>query len=340
MVRATITDVAKRAGVGVATVSRVLNDSGYASEKTRKKVMEAVEYCDYEPNLIAKSLAQKSTSLIGVVISDILNPFYAKLIHAIQATCDEHKYSIILCNTDESKEKEREYLGLLSSNRVNAIILAGGRGIGESYNNHLLEAARKTPIILVNESVNAEGIFCVCCDKEKGAFQMTEYLIGLGHRNIVHVAGYPNFKPTQERLAGFLSAMHKHGLPVGTDNVIYSDYHISGGYASACDILSRDVLPTAIFASNDLMAIGVMNALQENGIVIPDKMTVVGSDNILFSEFTTPSLTTIDHDVALLGEHSVRMAIALINGEIPHRHEMIDTKIIIRKSSGKAKVTA
>jgi|LSQX01.2.fsa_nt_gb DNA-binding LacI/PurR family transcriptional regulator len=334
MVRATIEDVAKMSGVGIATVSRVLNNSGYVSEKTRKKVMAAIKHFDYQPNLIAKSLVEQSTRLIGVVISDILNPFYSKLIHAIQAECNKHQYAIIFCNTDEDSSKESKYLDLLSNNRVNVVILVGGRGFGDEYNSHLARAAKKTPIVLVNETVDIEGIYCVCCDKEQGAFKMTEHLIGLGHKDIVHIAGYPDFKPTQERLSGFANAMKKHGMPLREDSVIYSNYHISGGYAAGCELLHREALPTAVFASNDLMAIGVMNALQENGITIPREVTVVGSDNILFGDFITPSLTTIDHDVELLGKHAVEMAVSLISGVIPNNPKMIETAIIVRRSSG------
>ena len=335
MERSKITDVAKMAGVGVATVSRALNNSGYVGEKTRKKIMEAVEYYDYQPNLIARSLVQKSTALIGVVVSDILNPFYSKLIHAIQTACNEYKYSIILCNTDESTEKEKEYLSLLLNNRVNVIILAGGRGIGESYSGHLPEVAKKIPIILINEFIDADGIYCVYCDKEEGSYRMTQHLIDLGHRDIVHIAGYPDYQPTQDRLSGYLRAMKEHGLPVTDDSVIYSDYHALGGYAVGLELLKRSTLPTAVFASNDLMAIGCLNVFQENGISVPAEVSVVGSDNILFSEFVSPGLTTINHDVEALGKRSVRMMMSLINNTETEKSEIIKTDLVIRKSSGK-----
>lgn len=334
MAQSKITDVAKLAGVGISTVSRVLNNSGYASEKTRRKVLKAVEYYRYEPNAIAKGLVQKTTCLIGVVISDILNPFYSQLVRSIESTCDIDGYSVILCNTDESIDKEKKYLKILLNKHVDGIIMAGGRGVGEKYNEHLFEAACDVPMILSNEFIEHEKIHCVYCDKEKGAYDMTNYLIGLGHKNIAHIAGYSDYKPTQDRLNGFCRAMMEKHIPVSDENVVYSDYHSAGGHAAATVLLKRAQRPTAIFASNDLMAAGVIKALQENHVSIPGEIAVVGSDNISLGELLTPGLTTINHNVYELGQYSVSTLLKLIRGEVAPKKTVLNTELIIRQSCG------
>jgi len=337
MAQPKITDVARCAGVGISTVSRALNNSGYVAEETRQKVLEAVAYYNYQPNSVAKSLVQKSTKLVGVIISDILNPFYSQLVRAIEGMFDCYGYSVILCNTDESVDKERKYLKILQSKQVDGIIMAGGRGIGEKYNKHLFAAAAEAPMVLANEYIEHEDIWCVYCDKEKGARDMTNYLIELGHRDIVHIAGYPDYKPTHDRLNGFRRAMIENGIPVGDENVIYSDYHPAGGRRAARELLRRNKMPTAVFASNDLMAIGVIKEFRENGVSVPKDMAVVGSDDISFNELITPELTTICHNVCELGQSSSSTLIKLIRGEQTPRKKIIDTRLVIRQSCGVGK---
>lgn len=334
MTQPKITDVARRAGVGISTVSRVLNDSGYVSKATRQKVLNAVRHYNYQPNLVARGLVQKCTRLIGLVISDILNPFYSQLARAIEDACERGGYSVVLCNTDENVRKERQYLKILLSQQVDGIIMAGGRGIGEKYNRHLLEVAGKVPLVLANEYIEHENIYCVCCDKENGAYKMTGHLIGLGHRDIVHIAGYPDYKPTLDRLNGFRKAMVENKIPVGDENVIFSDYHPSGGYNAVLSLLKREKMPTAIFASNDLMAMGVLKALRERGVSVPGQVAVAGSDDIVFNELVTPELTTISHNVDELGRLSVHTLLRLIGGDDAPRKTMIDTSLVVRQSCG------
>lgn len=334
MARSKITDVAKLAGVGISTVSRVLNDSGYVSKETREKVLSAVAHYNYQPNSVARSLVQKSTRLVGVVISDVLNPFYSQLVRTIEETCDQYGYSVILCNSDENVIKESKSLRILLNKRVDGIIMAGGRGIGRKYNEHLFSAASEVHIVLANEFIEHEKIYCVCCDKKKGAYDMTNYLIGLKHREIVHIAGYSDYKPTRDRIEGFRSAMIEKDIPVNDENIIYSDYHASGGRAAVSELLKRSKLPTAIFASNDLMAIGAIKALQENDISVPGQIAVTGSDNISFGALMVPGLTTINHNVYELGQHSVSTLVKLIRGDNAPKKTMIDTQLIIRQSCG------
>lgn len=337
MAQPKITDVAKHAGVGISTVSRVLNNSGYVAAATKQKVLKAIAFYNYQPNAVAKSLVQKTTTLIGVVISDILNPFYAQLVRAIEDTCDHYQYSVVLCNSDESVEKEKKYLKILLGKQVDGIIMAGGRGIGDKYNRHLFETAREVPLVLSNEFIEHENIYCVYCDKEKGAYDMTNHLIGLGHRDIVHIAGYPDYKPTHDRINGFRRAMIESGIPLYEDSVVYSNYHSQGGYETTLQLLQRKEMPTAIFASNDLMAIGAIKALQEKDVSVPRQLAVVGSDDIAFNELLTPGLTTISHNVYDLGRHSVSTLIKLMQGGEAQKKTIIDTRLIIRQSCGGGK---
>lgn len=334
MAHPTITDVARMAGVAVSTVSRVLNDSGYVSEPTRRKVLDAAAQLDFQPNHIARSLVQKSTKLIGMVISDILNPFYSQLARAIENASEENGYSVVLCNTNESVEKEKQYLKILLAKRVDGIIMAGGRGLGDAYNLHLYDAAVHVPLVLSNECIDHENIYSVCCDKEAGAYEMTNYLIGLGHRDIVHIAGYRDYKPTWDRIGGFRRAMDEKGLPVDDDMIVFSDYHPAGGCQAMLELIKRTKPPTAVFASNDLMAIGALKALRENGLSVPGQVSVAGSDNIAFNELVSPALTTICHNVEELGRVSVSVLLKLMKGGGAPKTTMIDTRLVIRQSCG------
>ncbi|MEG0688497.1 MAG: LacI family DNA-binding transcriptional regulator [Hungatella sp.] len=329
----TIKDIARRANVSIATVSRVINKTGSVAQKTEKRILAITRELNYVPNNVARSLVKQSSKTIGVIVADIMNPFYAEIIRAIQDQADEDGYSVISCNSDEDMGKEKQCIHMLLENQVNGIIFAGGRGKGDYYNQQVVDVAKIVPVVLADEALEGDNIYSIICNKSKGAYEAVHYLIELGHRNIAMINGYQEYKPSIEKLKGYKKALKEAGIPYCDKYIKNSDYHLDGGMNHVKELMNLEDPPSAIFAANDLMAMGAIKALKDLGYKVPKDISVIGFDDIAMNEYTMPALSSVRQEMTLQGHMAVQILHKLFsNEENPKKKYTIEPSLIKRDS--------
>lgn len=330
---ANIDDVAKLANVSIATVSRVFNNSPYVSEKAKESVLKAAKELGYEPSILARSLAMKKTNTIGLIVPDISNPYYSEVVRGIEDICNIYKYNIILCNADNSRDKEIQYIDMLKSRWVDGIIFHSDYFTEEIYKVFL---ERKIPLVLAGRKTKFDVPY-VAINNKKAAYDATRYLITLGHKKIGFIHGNLNgMKETVDsvdRFIGYKLAMTKFGIKIYDELVKEANFKVIGGYNATMEMLKSNVKPDAIFAISDVMAMGAINAIFDYGLKCPDEVSVIGFDNIDLSEATRPSLTTIAQPMYDIGAVAARMLIKMINNEsIDTNRVILKHQLIIRNS--------
>jgi LacI family transcriptional regulator len=327
--RPTIYDVARLAGVSTATVSRALNGTGQTAPATRRAIEAAVEQLGYRPNTIARSLVTKSTQAIALLLPDITNPFYAELVRGIQEQVLAEGHTMLLCTTEGDPEREERYLNLLRAKQVDGALVDGlvlppdriARFVREGF-----------PIVCLDRDVDSADVPLVQVDNRMGARLATEYLLSLGHTRIGHVAGVQELRISEERVAGYRQALTAAGIEPDPTLVAPGSFTEEGGHDAALALIERRV--TAIFAANDLSALGVINALTESGRRVPDDISVVGFDDARLSAYTSPPLTTVHQPAREIGERATRLLLELIGG---HRAgtlvQLLEPQLVIRAST-------
>ncbi len=287
---ANIKDVAKRANVSITTVSHIINQTRYVSDELTDRVKKAMEELDYHPNSLARGLRSGKTKTIGLVIPDISNQFFAEISRKIEDNGFEYGYSVILCNTDDDSQKEKSYIDVLLAKKVEGIIFISS---GAESNNLEKTMDFSIPIVVVDRDIKENNYDVVLVDNSIGGFEATRYLIELGHRRIGCIGGPSPITPSAQRVAGYKRALQEAGIPVDTDLIIFGDFRYESGNKAMCALLSLPQPPTAVFASNDMMALGAIQAVNDKGMKIPDDISVIGFDNIPFSQTISPTLTTM-----------------------------------------------
>lgn len=334
----TIKDVAKMANVSIATVSRVLNGSGTVSKKTEKRIREIINELNYVPNNMARSLVTQKSKTIGVVVADIMNPFYSEIVRGIQDRADIDGYSVISCNSDEDMEKEKQCIRMLMENKVNGIIFAGGRGKGDYYNEHIVDIAQKIPVVLADEYQRGYNIYSIVCDKQKGAFDAVSYLIELGHKKIAIITGYQDYKPSIEKLNGYKDALKNANIKFDEKYVKYGDYHLDSGEKHVEDLMKMKNPPTAIFLANDLMAMGAIRKLNDLGYKVPDDVSIMGFDDIILNEYMLPTISSVRQEMKAQGELSVEILHRIFTNQKKIKKKyIIESKVMKRGSCAKCK---
>lgn len=328
---ATIKDVAALAGISYTTVSHVLNKSRPVSDKVRVKVEAAIAQLDYVPSAVARSLKAKSTSTIGLLIPNGINPYFAELARGIEDYCERNGFCVILCNSDDNPQKQRGYLRVLLEKRVDGLIVSsvgGDAGLAGGF------TAVRTPMVVVDRELENVEADLVRIDHELGGYLATRYLLDLGHRHIACVSGPEQAGVAQLRLDGYLRAMREALIPVEPHWVVASDYTSPGGYRAAVTLLDNDP-PTAIFAGNDMIAIGVLRAAAERNILVPHSLSVVGFDDIEMSRYVYPALTTVGQSILQLGETAAHMLLRRITEPFtgPAQQRVVAPSIVIREST-------
>ena len=335
----TLADVAARAGVSAATVSRVLNGNYPVAGATRAKVLRAVEELEYVVNGPASALAAASSDLVGVLVNDVADPFFGIIASAVQSEIapggTAGRKLAVVCNTDGSPEKELTYLTLLQRQRAAAVVLTGGAVEDPEHAEALATRLRRlaatgTQVVLCGRpplatptappqagetdadtpADNGPRPLTVAFDNRGGARQLTEHLIALGHRRIGYVAGPPERTTTRHRLEGHRAALERHGLLDGADHLtVHGRYDRSSGYDGALELLRRDPDLTAVLAANDTVALGVCAALRDQGLRIPEDVSVAGFDDLPFSADAAPALTTVRIPLHEAGARAGRLAL-------------------------------
>lgn len=321
-----ITEVARLAGVSVATVSRVLNENKRVREDTRKKVLEAVKKLGYIPNQLAANLRRLRTGLVLVVVPDIGNPFFSEIISAIERTVREHDYSVFVADTQNSVEKEERIMTYLRQREIDGAIFLTARTEASTF----VDVSYTMPIVLACETLPGLPLPQVAIDNLRAAFDATEYLIRLGHRNIVHVKGFEGMKLTHDRAMGYTMAMESAGLRSG---VVQGDFTGSSGRTAARIILEKFPETTAVFAGNDEMAMGLMAEFSRSGKNVPRDISVLGFDNISLGELYTPSLSTVHQPRRDIGELSGQLLVKQLAGSTSLGVRVLPYSIVEREST-------
>jgi LacI family transcriptional regulator len=334
---ATIRDVAEKAGVSLATVSHVVNNTRYVSDAVREKVIEAMEVVGYRPNALARSLRRGKTHTIGLILPDSSNPFFAEVGRVIEDEAYHQGYSVVLCNTEGSSEKESHYVKVLTEKQVDGIIFLAEGDRAEPLE---LLLDQKISVVLVDEEVPdyKATVDVVIIDNYGGGFTATEHLIKLGHRRIACITGPSPVTLSAERVTGYRDALAKNNLQYDPSLVLRGDFHQETGYAQTRALLSLSERPTAIFACNDLMAMGALRAAFEMGLRVPQDLSIVGFDDFDFASFTIPPLTTIAQPKDEMGRLAIHLLVdRMTNESHEFKHTCLSTKLIVRGSCGEAK---
>ncbi|MBX8615509.1 LacI family transcriptional regulator [Pseudomonas cichorii] len=328
---ATIKDVAALAGISYTTVSHVLNKTRPVSDPVRIKVEAAIAQLDYVPSAVARSLKAKTTSTIGLLIPNGINPYFAELARGIEDHCERNGFCVILCNSDDNPEKQRNYLRVLLEKRVDGLIVSSVGG-DVSIAGGLAEV--RTPMVIVDRELEGIDADMVRIDHEHGAYLATRHLIDLGHRDIACIGGPDNTVVADMRFVGYRRAMQEAGIEVLPEWTIHSDFTSPAGHEAAVGLLAGN-RPTAIFAGNDVIAIGVLRAAAERNIPVPRELSVIGFDDIQMSRYVYPALTTVGQSIMQLGETAAEMLLSRIVGtstELPGRR-LVTPSVVVREST-------
>lgn len=298
----TIKDIASKAGVSVATVSRVLNKKPDVSEKTKKKIEKFIEEMGYNPSGVARGLVLQRTYTIGLIVPDITNPFYPEIARGIENRAKNLGYTVVLCDTDNNEQEEENIISLLKSKRVDGIILSSTNNEKELKK----LADENFPMVTIEKKVMNSQIPVIGVDNELSAYNAVSYLIKLGHRKIGHITGnLKKNKIAKARLNGYKMALRENNIEVNNHWVKYGNYTVESGYMEMFNILNEKEVPTAVFTGNDLMAIGCYKVIYEKGLDIPADISLIGHDGLKISSMLAPGLTTMVQPKYKIGKLAV-----------------------------------
>lgn len=301
----TIRDVARLAGVSVATTSKVLNKKGSVSPKLTQRVLSAMQALDYHPDQVARSLKAGQTQTIGILIPDITNPFFTDVIRGVENEARKHGYSLILTDSNEDPTLERENLNILFARRVDGILLAPTEA--NAAQDHLTR--RRSPLVFFDRISPSFCGSAVVTDNLGAAYDATRHLIGLGHERIAIITGQLNLSNGLDRLEGFRKALQQAGLPLRDKYLQRGDFQLESGHSCGMRLMQLDSPPTAIFCCNNQMTLGLMQALGELGIACPSRVSVLGFDDFDWAANFSPRLTTVAQPTLEMGKQAVQMLI-------------------------------
>jgi LacI family repressor for deo operon, udp, cdd, tsx, nupC, and nupG len=325
-----IQDVARLAGVSVATVSRVLNNSPSVTGKTRENVLEAIRRLSYQPNLLARNLRRTETKMVLVLLPSISNPFYSRLVKGIEDVAHKNGYNIMLCNTDSDISRERVYLDLLKRRLSDGVIFMAP----ELSSEELSEIGRDFPVVQCCEYKEGAAVSHITIDNRDAAEKAVRHLIGLGHKRIGMITCGQGFVSTRHREEGYRDALANAGLDFDPELVKIGDYGFNSGLRAASQLISLKDRPTAIFSISDVMAVGAMRAIKNKGLRVPGDIAIVGFDNISISYMCDPLLTTISQPKYDLGCTAMEQLLKQIRGEMKNPREItLEYELVIREST-------
>ncbi|MBP8972556.1 MAG: LacI family DNA-binding transcriptional regulator [Anaerolineae bacterium] len=327
----TIRDVAEAAQVSTSTVSHVINGTRYVSPDTRQRVLQAMADLSYSPNRLARSLRSSQSMTLGVLLPNSANPYFAEILLGIEAACFDRGYNIILGNANDDRDRELAYLEVLISRQVDGILLISTGAYNESI---ALLAAHGKPVVMVDRSANSPAVDELFTANKEGGLLATSYLLGLGHRRIGCITGPSFLTPSADRVTGYFEALRGAGLPIDRTLVVTGDFQHESGYRACRQLLALAAPPTAVFACNDLMAVGALCAIHEAGLHVPDDISVVGYDDIPLASYTVPRLTTIAQPAQELGRLAVERLVTRLqkSDDTPPVQEALPVVLVERDS--------
>ena len=328
----TIKHVAARAGVSFTTVSHVLNGTRRVSDAARQRVERAIAEMGYSPSAVARSLKMSTTSILGVMVPNITNPFFAELTRGIEDCCHRADYAVFLCNSDDDPKRQARYLQTLLERRVDGLLLAAAAGEDCALAQRL--APTRVPTVVVERSIAGLPADLVRVDHHHGARLAVEHLLALGHRSIACLSGPSEFAVSRARVEGWRQAMAQAQIPVEDGWLLEGEFSAAVGHALTRRLLGARSDVTAILAGNDLMGIGALRAAAELRVPVPHSLSVIGFDGIELGSYVYPALTTVGYPIRELGERAATVLIERIaSGSSRDREVVLNAQVIVREST-------
>lgn len=330
-------DIAAKAGVSVATVSRVMNQSGYVKEETKELIMQTYGELANDDKILGQSISTQKANIIGIVIPDISNPFFGEVIKGISKIADQYSASLLVCNTEEQLEKELKYLTLFKTNNIIGLIITPNTdqvGYNSKYLYQLEELG--VPVVLLDRGINISHFNSVFVNNLSGSFDAVNALIKEGHKDIAIISGPMSSKPGRERFYGYENAIRSNNMSVNQNYVFYGNFKLESGYEITKKILKLEKRPTAIFAANNMMALGCVKALIENKMSIPKDMAFISFDDVDMFEIMNLNISTVSRPTDLMGEVAAEMLFDLIERKQVKskaiKEVLLETKLVLRGS--------
>ncbi|MDX6153210.1 LacI family DNA-binding transcriptional regulator [Marinococcus sp. PL1-022] len=333
----TIYDVAERAGVSIATVSKVINDKADVGQKTKKRILKIIEEVGYHPSMVASALTGKHTHTIGLVIPDIANPFFAELARSVEDTGHANGYSVVICNTDNDPEKEVQYLWWLNQKKVDGVVLGTGM--------HNMEALKEfmeqnIPVVLVSRDIPTLAVSTVLVDDFRGGYLAAQHLLGLNHRKVLLLVGDLDNSSEQNRLRGFYAGFEEAGLSKKNVKIIEELMTTQQAGNAVLETLKKDINVSAAFALTDFLAIGCIQGARETGKSVPEDFSVIGFDDTFIAVLSHPPLTTISQPIVEMGEIVTQTLVDQIKGKKQSNRTIILTpEIKVRQTTAENKMS-
>ena len=329
----TMRQIAERADVSIGTVSHVINGTAKVREKLRLRVLEAIRSLGYQPSQLGRGLRRNQTSMLGMIIPDVTNPFFPAVVRGVEDVAYKRSYRVVLCNTDNDPHKETSYLNELRSYRPAGLLVIPA---AESHITALLRslASSGPPVVCVDRRPAGWDGDVVVVANEEGSYAATRHLLRMGHKHLAVITGPLHLTNASERLKGFRRALDEARVSIESEYVQEARFDRPSGYQAALRLLRMVPRPTAIFACNDLMALGVFLAARELNVACPEELSIVGFDNLDFAEFTAPALTTVHQPGYQLGATAARLLLERIDGlKQRPKKVVLQTELKVRNST-------
>lgn len=334
MAQITMRDVADYANVSLSTVSRVLNNHPSVDEQLRQRVLDAVRSLGYQPNQAARRLRSNTSNVIGLIISDIENPFFTSVVRGVEDLAYAHQRNVILCNTDEDPAKEQIYLEVMQAERVAGLIITPTYG-ERRHDSFARLQALGIPIVLLDRSLSGSEFDDVTVDNLSGAYQAVKHLLQLGRKRIAMVTAETRLTTFQQRHQGYLKALAEFGIKPQKELVKVTDPKTAAAQQVTAQLLQLSRPPDAIFAANNLMTIGVLNTLREQRVRVPEDVALVGFDDMPWSGQLSPPVTSVSQPTYELGREAARLLLRRINDPDVHPQSIVlQTRLVVRESCG------
>ncbi|HOQ01405.1 MAG TPA: LacI family DNA-binding transcriptional regulator [Acetivibrio clariflavus] len=330
----TIADIARMANVSKATVSRVINNKPEGvSKETRENILRIIKESGFQPSMVARGLVTKKTKSIGLIITDIANSFYPLLVRGVEDYANKYGYSLFLCNSDNNPEKEKGYINAFIEKSVDGVILSSSMNETSFYYNIL--KSKNIPLVVLDRCVEGDQYDAsVFFDNKKGAYIAANYLVNKGHKKIVFISGPKSLIISRHRLDGYRMALVEKNIEIDEDIIVEGDFQFDSGYNRIIELLDQGKEFTAIFAGNDLMAIGAMMALKSRNIMVPQQVEIIGFDNVDISRYIEPQLSTVGQPAYQMGVEGAKQLIKLIEGKkISNKDIILKPNLVLRETT-------
>ena len=331
----TILDVARLANVSKTSVSRYLNgqNAGHMTDETKERIESAIRQLEYQPNSIARSLKQKSTNVIGLVVNDMSNLFFLEMMRGVETELKNSGYNLLICNSDNNIQMELECLKMLEKRQIDGVILIGMN----MPSSHIEKLQSDIPMVLLERDAGNTNLDSVKIDNRVGAYAAVRHLIQKGHARIAHIQGPVISAMAMERYDSYQECLREHGIQVPSDYVVQGNYKLDSGYAGMKQLMELQEPPTAVFCANDYMAMGALRYLIEHNYKVPQDVALVGYDDIMVAKMVTPSLTTVRQPVLELARTAAQLLLRRIadkdDANYVGQSVVMKSKLIVRSST-------